>query len=252
MHMKGNRDQKGNGPEGPKGPQGPLHIAIIMDGNGRWAAKRGLPRSEGHRRGMDVVRKVITQALDQNISCLTLYAFSSENWVRPEKEISFLMKMCGEMITGELPYMIKNDIRFIHIGDIEGLPDGLKDALRRTMDLTKNNRKLSLLLAFNYGGRAEIVRAARKLSLRVKESSLSPEEIDEKVFADSLYTAGLPDPDLLIRTSGEMRISNFLLWQLCYTEIYVTKTLWPDFGKRDFLKAISVFRKRTRRFGGIQ
>jgi len=221
-----------------------------MDGNGRWAAGRGLARSEGHRRGMTVVRQTIQESLALGIRYLTLYAFSSENWRRPDKEVSFLMRMCEQMILKELPYMIKNDIRLVHIGRREGLPQGLKDVIDRAMELTRNNNKLCVVLAFNYGGREEIVQAVRRISTQVREGELKPQEIDEERISQALYTAGIPDPDLLIRTSGEMRLSNFLLWQLCYTELYVTKTLWPDFRKKDFLLALSSFKKRVRRFGG--
>jgi len=230
--------------------QRPLHVAIIMDGNGRWATRRGLPRSEGHRRGMTVVRQTIRAALDLGVGYLTLYAFSSENWKRSEKEVAFLMQMCEVMITEELPFLIKNDIRFRHIGRKEELPETLKSAIRRGEDLTKNNRALCVVLAFNYGGRQEMVDAVRRLAGDVKEGCLAPDDIDEKAVAASLYTAGIPDPDLLVRTSGEMRLSNFLLWQICYTELYVTKVFWPDFRKKDFERALKEFRKRARRFGG--
>jgi undecaprenyl diphosphate synthase len=227
-----------------------MHIAIIMDGNGRWARRRGLPRSEGHRRGMGVVKETIRAAIDLGVGTLTLYAFSSENWKRPDAEVAFLMRMCEKMITEELPFMIKNDIRLWHIGRKEGLPETLLDTIRKAEDLTRHNKALCLVLAFNYGGRQELVDAIRHLAGQVKAGRLDPDAIDEAAVSASLDTAGIPDPDLLIRTSGEMRLSNFLLWQMSYTEIYVTKTLWPEFHKKHFERAVKDFRRRTRRFGG--
>ncbi len=229
----------------------PLHVAIIMDGNGRWAARRGLARSEGHRRGMATVRQIIKDALSLGIRYLTLYAFSSENWKRSEKEVAFLMRMCETILAEELPFMIHNDIRFLHTGRKEGLPESLRDTIVRVENLTKNNKKLCVILAFNYGSRREIVDAVRHIAADAAAGRLRPEDIDEKVIADALYTPGVPDPDLLIRTSGEMLLSNFLLWQMCYTELYVTKTFWPDFRKKDFEHAIKEFQKRQRRFGGV-
>lgn len=228
-----------------------LHVAIIMDGNGRWAARRGLARSEGHRRGMAVVRQTIKDALSLGIRYLTLYAFSSENWKRSETEVVFLMRMCETILAEELPFMINNDIRFLHAGRREGLPETLRDMIIRAEDLTKNNKKLWVILAFNYGGRQEIVDAVRHIVVDVVEDRRRAEDIDEKVIAGALYVRGVPDPDLLIRTSGEMRLSNFLLWQICYTEFYVTNVLWPDFRKRDFERALREFQKRQRRFGGV-
>ncbi len=227
-----------------------LHVAIIMDGNGRWAARRGLARSEGHRRGMAVVRQTIKDALSLGIRYLTLYAFSSENWKRSETEVVFLMRMCETILAEELPFMINNDIRFLHAGRKEGLPGTLRDMIVRAEDLTKNNKKLWVILAFNYGGRQEIVDAVRHIVVDVVEGRRRAEDIDEKVIAGALYARGVPDPDLLIRTSGEMRLSNFLLWQICYTEFYATNILWPDFRKRDFERALREFQKRQRRFGG--
>jgi len=222
-----------------------------MDGNGRWAARRGLARSEGHRRGMAVVRQTIKDALSLGIRYLTLYAFSSENWKRSETEVVFLMRMCETILAEELPFMINNDIRFLHAGRREGLPETLRDMIIRAEDLTKNNKKLWVILAFNYGGRQEIVDAVRHIVVDVVEDRRRAEDIDEKVIAGALYVRGVPDPDLLIRTSGEMRLSNFLLWQICYTEFYVTNVLWPDFRKRDFERALREFQKRQRRFGGV-
>ncbi len=229
----------------------PQHIAIIMDGNGRWARRRGLPRTEGHRRGMKALRAIIKAAPEAGVKFLTLYAFSSENWKRPQTEVDFLMKMCEAMITMELPMLIKEDIRLRHIGRLEGLPESLQRCIRNAMDLTKNNRRLGLQLAFNYGGRLEILDAVRALAARVRDGALDPEAITEETFSDALYTRGIPDPDLLIRTSGELRVSNYLLWQIAYAEIFVTKKFWPDFNRRDLDLAIRSYQKRDRRFGGL-
>lgn len=229
----------------------PIHVAIIMDGNGRWSRKHGLPRSEGHRRGLRVVKETIKAAGEFGIRFLTLYAFSSENWKRPKEEVDFLMKMCETVITEELPYMIKNDIRLKHIGALEGLSVSLKNCISNAQRLTENNKKLCVQLAFNYGSRLEIVQAVKKIAREVKEGIIQLEDITEKRISDNLYTSGAPDPDLLIRTSGEMRISNFLLWQLCYTELYITKKMWPDFNKRELIHALEEYQKRNRRFGGV-
>jgi undecaprenyl diphosphate synthase len=229
----------------------PTHIAIIMDGNGRWAKKRGLPRTEGHRKGMKVVKETIKSAQELGVRYLTLYAFSTENWKRPKEEVDFLMHMCQEMISRELTFMIKNDIRLLHIGRKDGLSDSLQSCIRNAEKLTENNRRLCVQLAFNYGSRLEILDAVKQIAEEVHAGRLSLEGITEEIVSDHLYTRRIPDPDLLIRTSGELRVSNFLLWQICYTEIYVTRKMWPDFSKRELMRSIEDYRKRSRRFGGV-
>jgi undecaprenyl diphosphate synthase len=225
----------------------PTHVAIIMDGNGRWAEQRHLPRVEGHRAGIDAVRDTVETAARLGISVLTLYAFSIENWKRPASEVSVLMRLLKRYLRSELNTLLRNDIRFEVIGRMEELASDIQDELRQAIDRTKTNRGMRFNIALNYSGRAEIVDAAR----RAIESGVRPEELDERRFADFVYTAGQPDPDLLIRTSGEMRVSNFLLWQIAYAEIYVTETLWPDFRRRHLLEAVLAFQKRERRYGGI-
>lgn len=227
----------------------PKHIAIIMDGNGRWAKKRGLPRTMGHRAGIKAVRRVVEACVELKIPVLTLYAFSVENWRRPKMEINTLMHLLSEFLEKEIDEMNEHHIRFTAIGRLEGLPDFVQERLKRTIRATSQNKGLVLNLALNYGGRSEIVDATRKIASQVKEGSLSPDDIDEESFSKFLYTHALPDPDLLIRTSGEMRVSNFLLWQISYCEIVVTKKLWPDFVKEDLEKAIEEFQNRERRFG---
>jgi undecaprenyl diphosphate synthase len=225
----------------------PAHIAIIMDGNGRWAAQRHLPRVEGHRAGIDSVRDVVETSARIGIDVLTLYAFSVENWKRPRAEINTLMTLLKRYIRLELGTLHKNNIKF----QVIGRPDELADDVQRELDIgikqTANNTGMLFNIALNYGGRAEIVDAAR----RAIAAGIAPDELDERRFGGFLYTAGQPDPDLLIRTSGEMRVSNFLLWQIAYSEIWVTETLWPDFRRRDLLEAIVAFQKRERRYGGI-
>jgi undecaprenyl diphosphate synthase len=225
----------------------PVHVAVIMDGNGRWAAQRHLPRVEGHRAGIDAVRDTVETAARLGIQVLTLYAFSKENWKRPPTEVSTLMLLLKRYLRSELNTLLRNNIRFRVIGRIEGLAPDIQDELRQAMDRTAKNGGMLFNIALNYGGRAEIVDAARK----AMQSGLRPEELDESRFASFLYTAGQPDPDLLIRTSGEMRVSNYLLWQIAYAEIYVTETLWPDFRRRHLLEAVLAYQKRERRYGGI-
>jgi len=225
----------------------PEHIAIIMDGNGRWAAQRHLPRVEGHRAGIDAVRDTVETAARLGIKVLTLYAFSIENWKRPAAEISTLMMLLKRYLRSELKTLLTNDIRFNVIGRMDDLADDIQDELRAAMDRTANDTGMLFNIALNYGGRAEIVDAAR----RAIEAGIRPEDLDEQRFASFLYTAGQPDPDLLIRTSGEMRVSNYLLWQIAYAEIYVTETLWPDFRRRHLLEAVLAYQKRERRYGGI-
>ena len=225
----------------------PAHVAIIMDGNGRWAAQRHLPRVEGHRAGIDAVRDTVETAARLGLGVLTLYAFSVENWKRPASEVSTLMRLLKRYLRSELDTLLTNDIRFRVIGRIEELSPDVQDELRAAIERTAASKGMLFNIALNYGGRAEIVDAAR----RVIESGIRPEELDEERFARFLYTAGQPDPDLLIRTSGEMRVSNYLLWQIAYAEIYVTETLWPDFRRRHLLEAVLAYQKRERRYGGI-
>src|SRR5688572_15930730 len=225
----------------------PAHVAVIMDGNGRWAEQRHLPRVEGHRAGIDAVRDTVETAARLGIRVLTLYAFSIENWKRPASEVSTLMLLLKRYLRSELKTLLTNNIRFRVIGRMEELAPDIQDELRLAIDRTAGNGGMLFNIALNYGGRAEIVDAAR----RAMVSGLRPEELNEERFASYLYTAGQPDPDLLIRTSGEMRVSNYLLWQIAYAEIYVTETLWPDFRRQHLLEAVLAYQKRERRYGGI-
>ncbi len=227
----------------------PQHVAIIMDGNGRWAEKRGLPRIAGHREGIQSVREVVTLTGELGIKALTIYAFSIENWKRPVQEIQDLMVFLEEYLKKELKTMMENGIRFKTIGRIERLPESVRKLLGQVEQETQGNDKMTLTVALSYGGRTEIVDAARAIAKECVEGRLKLEEIDEKEFSFFLGTTGLVDPDLMIRTSGEARISNFLLWQVAYTELYFTKTLWPDFRRRDFLLAMLEYQDRERRFG---
>lgn len=229
----------------------PAHVAIIMDGNGRWAKKRGLPRIMGHRAGIKSVREVVTACAELGIKVLTLYAFSKENWQRPQKEVNTLMDLLKQYLDKEEKELMDNNIKFISIGQREQLPQKVRERLNQVEKLTQDNRGLILNLALNYGSRAEIVDATQKIARLAKNDNFKIEELDEKIFSEFLYTKGLPDPDLLIRTSGEMRISNFLLWQISYAEIYVTEKLWPDFRKKDLIAAVDDFQKRERRFGAL-
>jgi len=220
-----------------------------MDGNGRWATARGLSRVQGHRRGKESVREVVETAREIGIEYLTLYAFSSENWLRPRREVEALMRLLRRYLRSELGKMMRYEIRLRAIGNLRRLPPEILTEIRNVEQATRHNERMTVLLAVSYGGREEIARAARRLARRVRDGELRPEQIDEDVFESALMTAGIPDPDLLIRTSGEMRISNFLLWQLAYTELYVTETLWPDFRRAEFLEAIEHYKSRQRRFG---
>ena len=226
----------------------PRHVAVIMDGNGRWAAQRHLPRVEGHRAGIDSVRDVVETSARLGIEVLTLYAFSVENWKRPPTEVSTLMSLLKRYLRLELNTLLRNNIRFRVIGREEELARDVREELKAAEVKTAGNTGMLFNIALNYGGRAEIVEAAKRLLA----AQIRPDELDEQRFAGFLYTAGQPDPDLLIRTSGEMRISNFLLWQIAYAEIWVTDTLWPDFRKRDLLEAVLAYQKRDRRYGGIK
>ena len=226
----------------------PAHIAIIMDGNGRWAAQRHLPRVEGHRAGIDSVRDVVETSARLGIGVLTLYAFSVENWKRPLTEVNTLMMLLKRYLRLELSTIHDNNIRFQVIGRQDELSPDVRGELEAGIRRTANNSGMLFNIALNYGGRAEIVDAAK----RVLAAGLSPDDLDERRFGEFLYTAGQPDPDLLIRTSGEMRVSNFLLWQIAYSEIWVTETLWPDFRRRHLLEAVLAYQKRDRRYGGIK
>lgn len=227
----------------------PTHLAIIMDGNGRWAQKRLLNRVLGHRKGIDAVRRVVRLCRNIGIPYLTLYAFSNENWNRPSREVSALMKLLESYLLKELPEMMENSIKLTAIGRLDLLPPSAKKTLQRCVKETENNKGMVLNLALSYGGRTEIVDAVRRVADDLKAGRVKAEEVTEESFSDYLYTAGMPDPDFLVRTSGEMRVSNFLLWQIAYAEIYVTDTLWPDFGEDDLINALLDFQKRERRFG---
>jgi undecaprenyl diphosphate synthase len=228
----------------------PRHVAIIMDGNGRWARSRALPRIEGHIAGIESVRDVVTMTRELQIPYLTLYAFSKENWTRPKKEVEALLSLLGIYLEKELPLMMENDVRFNAIGAISDLPEPLQRQLGSVMEKTGKNGSLFLSIALSYSGRQEILRAARLIAEETARGEAT--RIDEERFSSCLYTAGMPDPDLLIRTSGEMRLSNFLLWQMAYTEIYVTETLWPDFKEDAYRKALKDFTIRKRRFGSLK
>jgi undecaprenyl diphosphate synthase len=226
----------------------PGHVAVIMDGNGRWAAQRHLPRVEGHRNGIDSVRDAVETSARLGIKVLTLYAFSVENWKRPMTEVSTLMSLLKRYLRLELNTLLRNNIRFNVIGREDELAPDIRRELKMAEEQTASNTGMLFNIALNYGGRAEIVEAAK----RIIASGVAPDELDEQRFGEFLYTAGQPDPDLLIRTSGEMRVSNFLLWQIAYAEIWVTDTLWPDFRKQHLLEAIVAYQKRDRRYGGIK
>lgn len=229
----------------------PRHVAIIMDGNGRWAQQRNKPRLYGHKIGAQSVREIVETACELGIEVLTLYAFSSENWKRPKQEVSGLMSILKSFLVSELSRMLKNNIRLSCIGEIDKLPKDVQKILRESMAKTANNNKLTLNLALSYGSRNELTRAVRQLAEQCAAGTLTPDEISEKMVSAQLYTAGLVDPDLLIRTGGEARLSNFMLWQASYSEIYFTETMWPDFRKPVFLKALQDYQNRERRFGKI-
>jgi undecaprenyl diphosphate synthase len=228
----------------------PRHVAVIMDGNGRWAQKRHLPRVAGHRAGIEAVRDTVETAARLNLKALTLFAFSTENWKRPATEVSTLMKLLKEFITKELETLIRHQIRFCPLGRIHELENSIQAALSQAAEKTAHNPGLVFNVALNYSGRAELVDAVRALWEAYEKRGIRP-SMDEQMIAENLYTTGLPDPDLLIRTSGELRISNFLLWQIAYTEIWVTETLWPDFRRRHFLEALLAYQNRERRYGGL-
>ena len=229
----------------------PQHIAIIMDGNGRWAKQKGMPRVLGHRSGVKSVREVTEAAAQIGVKYLTLYAFSTENWNRPPSEVTALMTLLVETIKGEIRDLNKNGVRLSAIGELESLPATTYKTLMQGIEETKNNTRITLVLALNYSAKWEITRAARLLATQVQAGAITPEQIDEAAFNANLSTKGIPDPDLLIRTSGEARLSNFLLWQLAYAELYFTPVFWPDFGKMELFEAILSYQNRERRFGQI-
>lgn len=227
----------------------PRHVAVIMDGNGRWAQRRGLSRNEGHKRGKDAVRAVVETSREIGLKYLTLYSFSSENWQRPVSEVRALMSLLHRYLRTELQRMMKKNIRLLAVGNLDRLPLVVRKAMEKAISTTRHNDGLTVVLAISYGAREEIVAAARSLAVAVRQNRLDPEEIDEQCFARHLWTRDIPDPDLLIRTGKELRLSNFLLWQLAYTELYITDTLWPDFGREEFLRALVDYQGRERRFG---
>lgn len=229
----------------------PNHVAVIMDGNGRWAKQQGLPRIMGHRRGVDALKDLLRCCRDWGIQALTAYAFSTENWGRPLEEVDFLMTLFERVLRQELKEMMQENVQIRFVGNLNALPRSLQAEIERSMDETKNNQGIKFTVATNYGGREEIVQAARAIAHQVQQGILQPEQIDETLFAKHLYTHGISDPDLLIRTSGEMRISNFLLWQMAYAEIYITDTLWPEFDRIQFHRALCDYQKRDRRFGKL-
>lgn len=229
----------------------PRHVAVIMDGNGRWAKRRGLPRIAGHRRGAEVLKDLLRCCKDWGIPALTVYAFSTENWRRPIEEVDFLMLLFERLLRKELAEMHREGVRLAIAGDLSSLPSSLQAEIARSVAETADNQAVQLTVAINYGSRDEMVRACRQLAERVQRGELDPSEIDEHQVQQHLYTAHVPDPDLLIRTSGEMRLSNFLLWQMAYTEIYVTETLWPDFDRLEFQRALVTYQGRDRRFGKV-
>ncbi len=227
----------------------PKHVAIIMDGNGRWAKSHGFPRVVGHQEGIKTVRRVVETSAELDVEYLTLYTFSTENWQRPQDEVSTLMQLIVKSLRNEIDDLHKNDIRITAIGDLSKLPPEVQRELYESFERTENNKRMTLNLALSYSGRLELINAVKTISEKVKNNELSVDEINEKVIASHLFTKNMPDPDLLIRTGGEMRVSNFLLWQIAYAEIYVTQRLWPDFSASDYLDAIEDYGRRERRFG---
>ncbi|MCI5950568.1 MAG: isoprenyl transferase [Parolsenella sp.] len=230
----------------------PSHISVIMDGNGRWATRQGKERGEGHIAGISSLRETITACVRLGIDVLSAYAFSTENWKRPQHEVDLLMHLFATTLLKELPLFHQENVRLVFLGDIEALPEKTRDVFEEGLAETAGNTGMVLALAVNYGARAELARAARTLAARVASGDINIEDIDEGAVAASLYTADLPDPELLIRTSGELRLSNYLLWQLAYSEFYVTDTLWPDFDRWELLRGIRAFQGRDRRFGGVK
>jgi undecaprenyl diphosphate synthase len=229
----------------------PQHVAVIMDGNGRWAKRQGKPRIIGHQKGVDALKDLLRCCQDWGIKALTAYAFSTENWGRPQGEVQFLMTLFERVLRRELAEMMAENVRIRFVGDLNDLPQSLRQEIERSMADTENNRGIEFTVATNYGGRQEIVQACQTIASKVEQGYLDVDSIDEELFEQHLYTKGISHPDLLIRTSGEMRISNFLLWQMAYAEIYVTSTLWPDFDRREFHRALMTYQKRERRFGKV-
>lgn len=229
----------------------PRHVALIMDGNGRWARKRGLPRLEGHRQGYKTLKRTVIAAAELDIRVLTAYTFSSENWSRPKTEVAGLMRLIRHAARAELAEMKQEGVRIIVSGRIHELPRAVQEQLREDVEATRNNDRIILNIAVNYGGRKEIVDAARQAARMVQAGTISPEDIDEELMSSLMYHPELPDPDLMIRTAGELRTSNFLMWEAAYTEIFVTETLWPDFSKADLEEAIRSFQSRIRKFGRV-
>ncbi len=230
----------------------PEHVAIIMDGNGRWATKKGLPRSYGHQRGVEVLKEIIKASKKLGCKVLTVYAFSTENWTRPTKEVDFLINLFSEVLRNEINKIHEESTKIKFIGDLSPFPETLKKIISNSESLTKNNNKFLFNVCVNYGGRQEIVKVAKELAFKSSSGEIKPSEINEELFNSELLKRGIKDPELLIRTSGEKRISNFLLWQLAYSEIYISEVLWPDFNEFEFLKAIIDYQSRNRRFGGIE
>jgi undecaprenyl diphosphate synthase len=230
----------------------PEHVAIIMDGNGRWATKKGLPRTYGHKKGVGVLKEILKASKKLGCKVLTVYAFSTENWTRPTKEVDFLINLFSEVLRNEIEEIHEESTKIKFIGDLNPFPETLKKIIYSSESLTKNNNKFLLNVCVNYGGRQEIVKVAKKLALKSYSGEIKPCEVNEELFNSELLTQGIKDPELLIRTSGEKRISNFLLWQLAYSEIYISDVMWPDFNEFEFLKAIIDYQSRNRRFGGIE
>ncbi len=229
----------------------PRHVAVIMDGNGRWAKRQGLPRVMGHKRGVDTLKDLLRCCKDWGIQALTAYAFSTENWGRPLEEVEFLMTLFERVLRKELREMMQENVQIRFVGNLQALPRSLLTEIERSMADTQHNRGIKFTVATNYGGRDEILHATRAIAYQVQQGLIQPEQIDAAVFERHLYTAGISDPDLLIRTSGEMRISNFLLWQMAYAEIYITQSLWPDFDRAEFHQALAAYQQRDRRFGRV-
>lgn len=229
----------------------PKHVAVIMDGNGRWAKRQGLPRIVGHRRGVDALKDLLRCCRDWGIEALTAYAFSTENWGRPLEEVDFLMTLFERVLRQELREMMEEDVKIKFVGNLDSLPKTLRSEIDRSVEATQHNSGIQFTVATNYGGRQEILQACRSIAAMVQEGKLQPDQVDEALFEKHLYTAGICDPDLLIRTSGEMRISNFLLWQVAYAEIYITETMWPDFDRPAFHAALRDYQQRQRRFGKV-
>jgi undecaprenyl diphosphate synthase len=228
-------------------PRVPRHVAVIMDGNGRWAQQRGLSRQAGHRAGTENIRNIIRAFGERGVEVLTLYAFSTENWGRPRREVNALMRLIGRVINREIKELHRNGVKLVHIGDLEPLDSSIRKKVEQALELTRDNDRMTVAVAFNYGSRAEIIEAVK----RIVAEGVPPDRIDEALFSSYLYTAGLPDPDLVIRTAGEVRLSNFLLWQSSYAELYATATFWPDFDTAEVDRALAAYARRVRRFGGV-